>query len=259
MASVSSKDEADMRARTGRELRRKSQKTIFDARQRLTSSSGTRASFDFELLDEHAGSRLSGVLAMPVLLIILGLFSSLWVPPAAAAVWVVLALTSNSMVILVCRRFKQTATAEKFNAGQWTASFVAVETVFGICWSLLSLFSLVARSENLSVAMFAMVLVGIAGNAVSTRTLPPATLVSTLPASLTVSANLVFTGGQSLVASRGQLDASVSYNINARFSVSLDAYNLTDAQRIQYQTTKYIPREADYDGRTFTLSLHGTF
>jgi len=195
MASVSSKDEADMRARTGRELRRKSQKTIFDARQRLTSSSGTRASFDFELLDEYAGSRLSGVLAMPVLLIILGLFSSLWVPPAAAAVWVVLALTSNSMVILVCRRFKQTATAEKFNAGQWTASFVAVETVFGICWSLLSLFSLVARSENLSVAMFAMVLVGIAGNAVSTRTLPPATLVSTLPASLTVSANLVFTGG----------------------------------------------------------------
>ena len=173
MASVSSKDEADMRARTGRELRRKSQKTIFDARQRLTSSSGTRASFDFELLDEYAGSRLSGVLAMPVLLIILGLFSSLWVPPAAAAVWVVLALTSNSMVILVCRRFKQTATAEKFNAGQWTASFVAVETVFGICWSLLSLFSLVARSENLSVAMFAMVLVGIAGNAVSTRTLPP--------------------------------------------------------------------------------------
>ena len=68
-----------------------------------------------------------------------------------------------------------------------------------------------------------------------------------------------FTGGQSLVASRGQLDASVSYNINARFSVSLDGYNLTDAQRVQYQTSKFIAREADYDGRTFTLSLHGTF
>ena len=68
-----------------------------------------------------------------------------------------------------------------------------------------------------------------------------------------------FTGGQSLVASRGQLDGSISYNINTRFSVSLDAYNLTDAERIQYQTTKYIPREADYDGRTFTVTLHGSF
>jgi hypothetical protein len=100
MAFVSSKDEADVRARMGRETRRNSQKAVFDARQRLTSSSGTRASFDFELLDEYAGSRLSGVWAVPALLIILGLFTSLWVPPAAAAVWVVLAISANSAVIL---------------------------------------------------------------------------------------------------------------------------------------------------------------
>ena len=35
MAFVSSKDEADVRARMGRELRRNSQKAVFDARQRL--------------------------------------------------------------------------------------------------------------------------------------------------------------------------------------------------------------------------------
>ena len=68
-----------------------------------------------------------------------------------------------------------------------------------------------------------------------------------------------FTGGQSLVGPRGQLDTAFSYKINDRFSISLDGYNLTDAQRVQYQVTKYIPREVDYDGRTFTLSLHGTF
>jgi two-component system cell cycle sensor histidine kinase PleC len=45
------------------------------------------------------------------------------------------------------------------------------------------------------VAMFAMVLVGTAANAISTRTLPPATLMSTLPASLTISINLVVIGG----------------------------------------------------------------
>jgi TonB-dependent receptor len=68
-----------------------------------------------------------------------------------------------------------------------------------------------------------------------------------------------FTGGQTLVAPRGQLDSSVTYHINDSFSVSLDAYNLTDAVRTQYQVSPGIPREVDYDGRTFTLALHGTF
>ena len=195
MPFVASKDEADVRAQMGRELRRNSQKTVFDARQRLTSSTGTRASYDFELLDEYAGSRLSGVLAVPVLLIILGLFSSLWVPPVAAAAWVGLVLAANTGVMLICRRFKRTAQRDKFNARQWTASFIAGETVYGICWSLRSLFSLTAGGQNLAVAMFAMVLVGVAANAVSTRTLPSATLVSTLPATLTVSINLIASGG----------------------------------------------------------------
>lgn len=68
-----------------------------------------------------------------------------------------------------------------------------------------------------------------------------------------------FTGGQSLVAPRGQLDASFSYHINDRFTLSLDCYNLTDAIRTQYQVSPGIPREDDYDGRTFTLAFHGTF
>lgn len=195
MAFVPSKDEADVRAQMGRDNRRNSQKAVFEARQKLTSSSGTRASFDFELLDEYAGSRIAGMLAVPALLIILGLFSGLWVPPLAAAIWVLLAIVANSVVILICQRFKRSARREKFNAGQWTASFVAGETAYGICWSLLSLFSLAGGGQNLAVAMFAMVLVGIASNAVATRTLPAATLVSTLPATLTVSIHLIVIGG----------------------------------------------------------------
>src|SRR6185437_4291461 len=120
MAFVSSKDEADVRAQMGRELRRSSQKTVLEARQRLTSSTGTRAAFDFELLDEYAGSRLSGMLAMPLLLVILALFSSLWVPPLAAAIWAGLVIAANSVVLLMCRRFKRMNRAN-FNAQKWTA------------------------------------------------------------------------------------------------------------------------------------------
>jgi two-component system cell cycle sensor histidine kinase PleC len=187
--------ESDVRAQMGRELKRNSQKTVFDARQRLTSSSGTRASFDFELLDDYANTRIAGVFAIAGLVFILALFSSLWVTPLAAAAWAIIVILANAGVYLVCRQFKREEPG-KFNAARWTTSFIAAETVNGIAWAMLSLFSLVAAdSINLHVAMFAMVLVGVAANAVSTRTLPGATLMSTLPSAATVTISLLMSGG----------------------------------------------------------------
>ncbi len=187
--------QADVRSQMGRDLRRNAQKTVFDARQRLTSSSGTRASFDFELLDEYADSRISGALVLPVVFGILALFSSLWVPVFAAAGWAGLVAAANIAVVFACRRFKTLAPSQ-FNAGRWTATFITVETIYGVSWSLLATFTLVsADSESLAVVMFALALVGIATNAVSTRTLPGATLMSTLPMALTVAINLIYIGG----------------------------------------------------------------
>jgi TonB-dependent receptor len=68
-----------------------------------------------------------------------------------------------------------------------------------------------------------------------------------------------FTGGASRVEARGQMDASASYAISERFSVSLDAFNLTDARRTQYQNIASVPRANDYDGRTYTLTLRRSF
>jgi two-component system cell cycle sensor histidine kinase PleC len=187
-------NDGDVRAQMGRELRRSSRNTVFEARQKLTSSSGTRASFDFELLDEYADARVSGMLALPALLLILALFASLFVGPVPAVAWVGVVILAHFGVMLVCRRFKR-ADRSKFNPGRWTTSFIAGETLYGIAWALLSLFTLVSTDPNLSVVMFAMVLVGVAANSTSSRTLPSATLVSTLPAAATVSINLAVQGG----------------------------------------------------------------
>ena len=127
MPFIPAANDGDVRAQMGREPRRNSQRAVFDARQRLTSSSGTRASFDFELLDEYASSRLSGALALPALLLILALFASLWVPVLAAAFWAGLVVLANTAVVLLCRRFKR-ADRGTFNAGQWTTSVVATQT-----------------------------------------------------------------------------------------------------------------------------------
>ena len=186
--------DADVRALAGHDGKRAAQKTVLEARQRLTSSSGTRADFDFELLHDYADARVGAALPMAAIVGILAIVASFWVPVAIAALWAGLVIASLLVVVLTARRFRH-ADPAKFNAARWTTSFVAVETVGGLALSLLALFSLVADPADLTPVMFAMVLVGIASNAVATHTLPPATLMSTLPVTITVTISLIALGG----------------------------------------------------------------
>ncbi len=194
MPSDSEINEVDPRSPRAREPRRSAQKTVLEARQRLTSSSGTRAAFDFELLDQYAGSRIGSALPMALVLIILALLASFWIPPLVALFWAGLVIAANTAVVLVCRQFKL-ADKSKFNAARWSARFIAAEIFYGVIWSSLSLFSLVALDPHLSVVMFAMVLIGTASNSVVTRTLPLGTLMSTAPAVVTVGVHLAVLGG----------------------------------------------------------------
>lgn len=186
--------DASVRARPGRDGKRTAQKAVLEARQRLTSSSGTRADFDFELMHDYADSRIGAALPMAAIVSILAIVASFWVPLMVTTIWAGLVISSLLVVVVTARRFKSVE-LHKFNAARWTTSFVAVESLGGLALSLLALFTLVTDPEALAPVMFAMVLVSIASNAIATHTLPPATLMSTLPVTTTVSISLIALGG----------------------------------------------------------------
>jgi two-component system, cell cycle sensor histidine kinase PleC len=193
MASLPASD-ADVRARAASDGKRTAQKTVLEARQRLTSSSGTRADFDFELIHGYAGTRINAALPITIIIGILGMVASGWVPVTFVALWAALVIASVLVAVLAARRFKASDPA-KFNAARWTTTFVIVEAVGGVALSLMALFPFLVSTDDLTPVIFAMALVGIASNAVATHTLPPATLVSTLPVTVTVSAALIAQGG----------------------------------------------------------------
>ena len=114
---------ADVRALMGRDGKRAAQKTVLEARQKLTSSSGTRAEFDFELMHDYAESRRGAALPMAAIVVILAIVSSFWVPVIFSAFWAALVISSLLVVVLVASRFSD-EDAAKFNAGKWTTSFV---------------------------------------------------------------------------------------------------------------------------------------
>ena len=152
-----------------------------DARQRLTSSSGpgTRASYDFELLDEYAGSRLSGR-AGPCRRC--SLSSALFASLLGAGRRMRRGDLGESgtdcrqqpAVILICRRFKRIATRDKLQRCAVDDQLCRRRNdLWHRLVAAVAVFARPRQAEPLAVAMFAMVLVGIASNAVSTRTCRP--------------------------------------------------------------------------------------
>ncbi len=173
---------------------RDAHRTVFDARQRLTSTTGTRASYDYDMLEAYAKSRTSSALWISILLVMMGVFAGFWVPTLAALIWTSLVVMSNLVVVLICHRFLKGAN-KKTTVRRWTANFVAGETVYGITWSMLALLTLTVDGNELAVVIFAILLMGLGANAMASRALPMATLMTTLPATLTVSISLIMFSG----------------------------------------------------------------
>ncbi len=74
-----------------------------------------------------------------------------------------------------------------------------------------------------------------------------------------LAAGNTFVGDARSVKARSQLDASATFNVNSAISVSVDAFNLTDATRSEYENDPMLPRRIDYDGKTVTVSVRAKF
>ncbi len=169
------------------------QRTVLDARQRLTSSTGTRATFDIELLDEYARGRLSSLVPTLILLSILSLAAVIWIAPVVSALWAAVVGVAMVCVSLLCMRFRRDK-AKELNPKRWTQTFALAEAINGLAWATLPIMSISGASQDINIIIFAMLLVGIAANAMATRTLPSATLSATLPPTASVAVFLALEG-----------------------------------------------------------------
>src|SRR6202011_4576092 len=91
--------------KTSVERRRAAAKHVREARDRLTSTTGTRPAFDYELLRQFAQTRFSASLAILLLIGTIGFLSGLWTGPLNAGVWTVGMLVIHVVFITKCRKF----------------------------------------------------------------------------------------------------------------------------------------------------------
>src|SRR5215813_9760196 len=126
---------ASPRDKANLDRRRAAAKRVREARDRLTSTSGTRPAFDYELLRQFAQNRLSASIAILLLIATVGFLSGLWTGPLAAGIWTVGVLAIHAVTLAQCRRLLAEAPAD-VNITKWRARLVVLDLCFGVAWAL---------------------------------------------------------------------------------------------------------------------------
>src|SRR5258707_11420436 len=85
--------------------RRAAAQRVREARDRLTSTSGTRPAFDRELVRQYAQTRISASYVVMLLVVATGLLFGFWLQPVAAAAWTCGMLCIHAVIVRNCRRF----------------------------------------------------------------------------------------------------------------------------------------------------------
>src|SRR5256714_9922632 len=180
--------------------RRVAAQRVREARDRLTSTSGTRPAFDSELLRQYAQTRMSASYVVMLLVVATGALFGLWVHPVSALAWTCGMLCVHAAIIRSCARFL----AEPVSLAatrKWRTRFVLLDLLYGLCWT-----AILIRPAGLDVAsntlmMFLMLLV-VAVSSMLAASLPIAALAATAPASAANAANFGPSGsfGTSVVA-----------------------------------------------------------
>jgi two-component system cell cycle sensor histidine kinase PleC len=172
--------------------RRNTAQRVREARDRLTSTTGTRPAFDYELLRLFAQTRISASLAVMLLVATVGFLSGVWSNPLKAATWTAGVLIVHWVVASQCRKFLQTPQAST-NLRAWRVRFVAFDFLFGVAW-MINVVAVVNDAASAGTFKLFLMLLMVAVSSMLASTLPVAMFAATAPVTTAVVLDFLFKG-----------------------------------------------------------------
>ena len=172
--------------------RRAAAQRVREARDRLTSTSGTRPAFDRELLRQYAQTRISASYVVMLLVVATGVLFGFWMQPISAAAWTCGMFCIHAVIIRNCRKFlaeQASLTATR----KWRTRFVLLDLLYGLCWTAILLHPASLDVASNTLMMFLMLLV-IAVSSMLAASLPIAALAATAPVTAAIALNFVLGG-----------------------------------------------------------------
>ncbi len=172
--------------------RRLAAQYVREARDRLTSSSGTRPAFDYELLRQYAQNRLSASLVMLLLVATIGFLSSLWTGAVTAGAWTASVLVIHAVMVSKCKQFLDQQMSD-VTAQQWRLRFIMLDLFYGLAWMFI-LIHPVGTDESSSTFMLFVMLLVVAVSSMIASSLPMAVFAATFPVTAAVALNFLLQG-----------------------------------------------------------------
>ncbi len=172
--------------------RRAASQRVREARDRLTSTSGTRPAFDRELLRQYAQTRISASYVVMLLVVATGLLFGFWMRPISVAAWTCGMLCIHFVIIRYCTKFlaePPTLTATR----KWRTRFVLLDLLYGLSWTAIMVHPAGLDMVSNTLMMFLMLLV-IAVSSMLAANLPIAALAATAPVTVAIALNFVLSG-----------------------------------------------------------------
>jgi two-component system, cell cycle sensor histidine kinase PleC len=227
--------------------RRAAAQRVREARDRLTSTSGTRPAFDRELLRQYAQTRLSASYVVMLLVVAAGFLFGIWMQPLTAAAWTCGMLCIHAVIMRNCFRFlaEQTSLAA---TRKWRTRFVLLDLLYGLCWMAI-LVHPALDSVSDTLMMFLMLLV-VAVSSMLAANLPIAALAATVPITVAIALNFVLSGkfdnyvlAALAVAAEGYF-ALLAHRLHSTTLATLEARAEKDALIGELEQAKSISDEA---------------
>src|SRR5437588_10185444 len=126
--------------------RRAAAQRVREARDRLTSTSGTRPAFDRELIRQYAQTRISASYVVMLLVVATGALFGFWMPPVSAAAWTCGMLCIHAAIIRSCSKFLAVPPSLPATR-KWRTRFVLLDLLYGLTWM-----AILIRPASLDVA-----------------------------------------------------------------------------------------------------------
>jgi two-component system, cell cycle sensor histidine kinase PleC len=228
--------------------RRLAAQYVREARDRLTSSSGTRPAFDHELLRQYAQNRLSASLVILLLVATVGFMSSIWSDALRAGAWTAAVLVIHAVMVANCRQFLEKPINE-ISARAWRLRFISIDLFYGLAWMFILIRPVGVDESSGTFMLFVMLLV-VAVSSMLASSLPTAVFAATFPVTTAVALGFIIQGTLrdyilAIMALTAQgYFAALTYRLYSSTLATLEARAEKDALIGELEQAKAISDEA---------------
>jgi two-component system cell cycle sensor histidine kinase PleC len=230
--SIETRDLTAVSDASTKKRRRLAAQRVREARDRLTSTTGTRPAFDYELLRQYAQNRLSASLVILLLVGSIGFLSGLWTGAFMASLWTASVLVIHAVFVRQCGQFLMEAPA-KTDIRAWRLRFVTLELFLGMAWMFLLLQYAGTEESSRTFMLFVMLLV-VAVSSMLASSLPIAVFAATTPVTAAIAVTFLLGG-------------TVQEYILAVMAVTAQGYFFLLAHRLYTTTLATLEARAEKD------------